>query len=116
MKTKSPSWQEKFGLTVCPASSLQQTLPADAVGVAVIYEALSHSQTTYLVIESRTGSLRDLCAKRLSTAKLPPVSALTVAFKAESLPGASLEQMHAHCREQVFLGAELRRALRPSLR
>ena len=116
MKTKSASWQEHFGLTICPASEITKVIPADAQGVAVIYEALSHSKTVFLVLESRAGSLRDLCTKRMSTANLPPISSLTVAFKGETHADASPEQMHTLCREQVYLGAELRRELRPAMR
>lgn len=116
MKTNSASWQERFGLTICPATEITTAIPAAALGVAVIYEQIGAAKTTFLVLESRAGSLRDLCTKRLQTTGLPPRSALTIAFKGEIHPGASPEQLHVICREQVSLGAELRRELRPAMR
>ncbi len=69
-----------------------------------------------LVIESRSTALRRQCERRLQTAKLPPLATLTIAFKADAPPDASPESVHASCRRQVTLAAEIRRELRPAMR
>jgi len=118
METKPATWQERFGLTTCAASDLEKAVPSKALGVAVIYSqaTATEPEKIFLVVESRAGELRSQCTKRLQTAKLPPVTALTVSFKAEILPDASPEAVHAACREQVLLSGELRRELRPAMR
>lgn len=37
METKTATWQERFGLTTCPAESIDPTIPPYALGVAVVY-------------------------------------------------------------------------------
>jgi hypothetical protein len=111
-------WQERFELKTCAAAKLEKSIPATVVGVAVIYTEGSGTadEKIYLVIESRAGSLREQCLKRLQTAKLPPVGELTVAFKAAKLADKTRETLDAVCREQVIFGAQLRRELRPAMR
>ncbi|HSI10310.1 MAG: hypothetical protein ACAH89_03060 [Rariglobus sp.] len=111
-------WQERFELKTCTAAKIEKAIPATYAGVAVIYTAGSGTvdEKVYLVVESRAGSLRAQCVKRLTTAKLPPVEELTVAFKAAKLPGKTREDLDAVCREQVIFGAQLRRELRPAMR
>ncbi len=118
METKSAPWQERFGLTTCAASDVEQAIPAAALGVAVIYAQATakEGEKIFLVIESRAGALRGQCVKRLQTAKLPPSVSLTISFKAETLAEASAEAVHAACRQQVILAGELRRELRPAMR
>src|SRR4051812_48978994 len=106
MENNPTTWQERFGLTTCAATALGESIPPAALGVAVLYARTAEGEKIYLVIESRAGSLRDQCARRLQTAKLPPASELTVAFKAGSLTEASPEAVHAACREQVLLAGE----------
>ena len=91
-------------------------MPAEALGVAVIYGDSESGETIFLVLESRAQSLRSQCLKRLQTAKLPDAGTLQVAFKATALPDASAEAVHEACRQQVILGGELRRELRPAMR
>jgi hypothetical protein len=116
METNPTPWQERFGLTTCPATDLGGAIPPAALGVAVLYARTAEGEKIYLVVESRAGSLRDQCVRRLQTAKLPPAAELTVAFKSESLAEPSPEAVHAACREQVILAGELRRELRPAMR
>ena len=111
-------WQNRFELKTCKASDIEKVIPAAAVGVAVVYIAATGDvdEAIFLVIESRAGSLRDQCLKRLQTAKLPPVADLTVSFKTETLPDTKPETLDAMCREQVIFAAQLRRELRPAMR
>jgi len=122
-KTRMPNhsttpWQDRLELKTCTADKLEKAIPATAVGVAVIYTAGSGTvdEKIHLVVESRVGSLRAQCVKRLQTAKLPPVEELTVSFKTEKLPDKSPETLDAICREQVIFAAQLRRELRPAMR
>ncbi|MCX6953718.1 MAG: hypothetical protein NTV51_16325 [Verrucomicrobia bacterium] len=116
METNTAPWQERFGLTICPATAVAPTIPAAALGVAVIYAAPETGEQILLIIESRAKPLLGECERRLQTAKLPPLASLSVAFKAETLPDASAEAVHAACRAQVILAGELRRELRPAMR
>lgn len=117
MDIHSPSWQERFGLTTCATSAISETIPAGAFGVAVIYARTAAGDQILLVIESRTGGLREQCIRRFETAaKLPPVAELTVSFKAELLANPSPESVSEACREQVIFAGELRRELRPAMR
>ena len=116
METTPATWQTRFGLTLCPALQITDAIPATAQGVAVIYGAEGGAEKTFLVLESRTGSLRQLCEKRLQTAKLPPPVELNVAFKAETPGDLSPQAVHAACRAQVILAQQLRRELRPAMR
>lgn len=116
MKNKSETWQDRFGLTTCAADEISKKIPATAQGVAVIYSRTDLVEMIFLVIESRTSGLRSQCEKRLQTAKLPPIKQLIISFKAEALPDASAEAIHAACREQVIFAGELRRELRPAMR
>ncbi len=116
MDTKTSPWQARFGLKTCAADELNTAIPPAALGVAVVYGKSAEGETIYLVLESRAGSLRDFCVKRLQTAKLPAASSLTVSFKAMTLADASAEAVSAACREQVILAGELRRELRPAMR
>ena len=112
MENQTPPWPERFGLTLCSAADVATAIAANAVGVAVVYSA----ESVFLVIESRARSLRTECLRRLTTAKLPTATQLTVAFRCEVLPETSREQIDAACRRQVVLAGELRRALRPAMR
>ena len=112
MENQTQPWPERFGLTLCPAADVETAIAANALGVAVIYSA----ESVFLVIESRARSLRTECLRRLTTAKLPAATQLTVAFRCEVLPETSREQIDAACRRQVVLAGELRRALRPAMR
>ncbi len=116
MDIKTSPWQERFGLTTCAAGEIESAIPPAALGVAVIYAQSTAGDAIFLVLESRANSLRDLCVKRLQTAKIPPGAPLTVSFKAEILADASPEAVHAACRRQVILAGELRRELRPAMR
>lgn len=118
MENKITTWPEKFGLTLCPAATIDRAIPTAALGVAVIYAPAAGdvAEKTYLVIESRARGLLAECARRLQTAKLPPLATLLVAFQADTRPDTSAEAVHASCRRQVILSGELRRALRPALR
>ena len=115
METK-PMWQSQFDLTTCPAAAIEQKIPPDALGVAVIYEETPAGEKIFLVVESRATALLDRCVKRLQTAKLPPLSSLMVSFKSEILPDAAPETVYAACRQQVILAGALRRELRPAMR
>lgn len=118
METNTATWQERFGLTNCPAPEIDPAIPPTALGVAIIYAPATTAtdEKIFLVIESRASGLRSQCLRRLQTAKLPPLASLTVAFKAEILPDSSPESVHAACRQQVMLAGELRRELRPAMR
>ena len=116
MKTKTVTWQERFGLSTCAADQVEKAIPASALGIAVIYEKETEGDTIFLVVESRAGNLRSLCLKRLETAKLPPIATLTVSFCAEALSDQSPEAVYNACRKQVLLAAEMRRELRPAMR
>ena len=116
MENKPTTWQERFDLTSCAAVDLEQAIPPEVLGVAVIYSQAADGEKTFLVIESRAGSLRTQCLKRLQTAKLPPVASLTISFKGETLADSSAEAVYAACRRQVILAGELRRELRPAMR
>ncbi len=116
METTPAPWQERFGLTTCPAPAIGREIPSDAQGVAVVYEKTATGEKILLVLESRTSGLRAVCEKRLQTAKLPPAAQLTVSFKTEILSAATPEAVHAACREQVIFAGELRRELRPAMR
>ncbi len=116
MESKSASWQNRFDLTTCAATEVEKAIPATALGVAVIYTAKPQGEHILLIVESRAGSLRSQCLKRLQTAKLPPISELTVSFVGEALSEASPEAVHDACRRQVILAAEMRRELRPAMR
>lgn len=113
---KSPPWQTRFGFKTCAADEIATAILPSALGVAVVYAKTGVDETIYLVLESRTGSLRDFCVKRLQTAKIPPASSLTVSFKNIAPADASPEAIGAACREQVILAGELRRELRPAMR
>jgi hypothetical protein len=116
MATSPATWQKRFELTTCAAADVEKGIPADSLGVAVVYETTLEGENVFLVIESRAGSLRSQCLKRLQTAKLPPVASLMVSFKAEILADTSSGAVHAACRQQVILAGELRRELRPAMR
>ena len=116
METKPRSWQERFELATCAAADVGQAIPPAALGVAVIYGSAAEGEKIFLVIESRAGSLRGQCLKRLQTAKLPPLASLAVSFKADDLADPSAEAVHSACRRQVILAGELRRELRPAMR
>jgi hypothetical protein len=116
MESKTSPWQARFGLKTCAATELNTAIPSAALGVAVIYAKAAAGEIIYLVLESRAGSLRDFCLKRLQTAKLPPASELTVSFKGALLADTSPETVSVACREQVILAGELRRELRPAMR
>ncbi|MSU52838.1 MAG: hypothetical protein EXS41_05505 [Opitutaceae bacterium] len=118
METKAETWQERHGLMICPATATAAAISATALGVAVIYTPATEEtpERIFLVIESRATSLRSACTRRLETAKLPSLASLVVAFKAEVLPEALPESVHAACRQQVSLAGELRRELRPAMR
>ena len=113
---KSSPWQKRFGFTTCDATEVATAIPATALGVAVVYAKTDDAETIYLVLESRAGSLRDFCVKRLQTAKIPAASALTLSYKILPTADASPEAISAVCREQVILAGELRRELRPAMR
>ena len=83
MESKSASWAQQFGLTLCPATALDTAIPATVLGVAVIFHTGPAGEKVFLVLESRATPLRQHCHKRLQTATLPPVAELTVAFKIE---------------------------------
>ena len=112
----TPSWQARFELKTCTAEKVATAIPAKARGVAVVYAKGEASETIYLVLESRANSLRDVCVKRLATAKIPAGTALSVSFKGAPLTDATPEALSAACREQVLLAGALRRELRPAMR
>jgi len=116
MESKSATWAQQFGLTLCSATALDAAIPAQGLGVAVIFQKNSAGEKIFLVLESRSTPLRQLCHKRLQTATLPPVAELTVAFKIEPVADDSREALDTACRQQIILTGELRRALRPALR
>jgi hypothetical protein len=116
--TPSTNWQDRFELKTCAAGEIAKKIPANDTGVAVIYTAGEGKtpEKVFLVVESRAGSLRAQCLKRLETAKLPPVDALSVSFKTAKLPDGTPETLDAVCRQQVIFAAMLRRELRPAMR
>lgn len=116
MDTKSASWQKRFELITCAAADVEKAIPENALGVAVIYTTDRQQEQILLIVESRAGSLRSQCLKRLQTAKLPPIAQLTVSFIGDALPDASPDAVHDACRRQVILAAEMRRELRPAMR
>jgi hypothetical protein len=116
MKTKTATWQKRYGLTTCAATEVETAIPATALGVAVIYTLEAESEKFLLIIESRASSLRSQCVKRLASAKLPPGATLAVAFITEALSDPTPEAVHEACRRQVLLAAEMRRELRPAMR
>jgi hypothetical protein len=116
METKSGTWQHRFALTTCAATEIETAIPAAALGVAVIYATEAKGEQILLIVESRAGSLRSQCLKRLQTAKLPPIASLQVSFVGETLGESSPEALHEACRRQVVLAAEMRRELRPAMR
>lgn len=116
MDSPLPDWRKDFGLTVCEAASLEKAIPPQALGVAVITGATKTGETVYLVIESRSGSLLSVCQKRLQSGKLPPASALSVAYSCAVPTDATPDALKLICRQQVIQAAELRRRLRPSMR
>lgn len=114
METKP--WQDRFDLKTCAADKVSTAIASDAQGIAVVYAKAKSAETVFLVLESRAGSLRDLCVKRLQTAKIPPGTPLTVSFKIVTPADKSPEAVAAACREQVILAGQLRRELRPAMR
>jgi len=112
----TPTWQVRFELKTCSAAKITTAIPAKAIGVAVVYAKAEAGETIYLVLESRAGSLRDFCAKRLATAKIPAGTELSVSFKATPLADKTAEAVSAACREQVIMAGALRRELRPAMR
>lgn len=114
METKP--WQNRFGFKTCTADKIDTAIAPDALGIAVVYAQAKTGETIFLVLESRAGSLRDLCVKRLQTAKIPPGTPLTVAYKSMVLADKSPAAVSAVCREQVILAGEMRRELRPAMR
>ncbi len=116
MSNSSAPWQERFGFTSCAASAIAKKIPARAHGIAVISETAATGEKVWLVIESRSNPLRTQCLKRLETAKLPPLEALTVSFLAAPLADKTAETLKAVCRDQVILASQLRRELRPAMR
>ena len=116
MTTHFDTWQKRFGLATCAASAVETSIPESAPGIAVIYSTDADGETIFLIVESRAGSLRSQCLKRLATAKLPPAATLLVSFIAELVDAASPEAVHEACRQQVLRAAELRRELRPAMR
>jgi len=113
---KTSPWQKRFDLKTCTAGEIGTAIPAKALGVAVVYAQTEDGETIYLVLESRAGSLRDFCTKRLKTAKIPEALELTISFKGMHPADATPEAISAICREQVILAGELRRELRPAMR
>ena len=116
MDPKSSPWQTRFELKTCAAADIATAIPAAKPGIAVIYTKSKGDETIHLVIDSRAGSLRDLCAKRLETAKFPAGAPLTVSFKLIAPADSSAEAVSASCREQVIIAGALRRELRPAMR
>ena len=116
MENKNVPWQVKFGLSLCSATSIDSTIPAEARGVAVIYAATPALEKIFLVVESRSRTLRSLCTQRLQTAKLPAPSELTIAFQGAALTDDSPATIRLACQQQIVLAAELRRELRPAMR
>jgi len=116
MDPKSSPWQSRFELKTCAAADIATAIPAAKPGIAVIYSKAKGEETIHLVIDSRAGSLRDLCAKRLETAKLPADAPLTVSYKIIAPADQSPDAVSACCREQVIVAGALRRELRPAMR
>jgi hypothetical protein len=119
MNYKNPAeqtWQVRFGLTVCPAGVAEQTIPADAMGVAVVYAPHGDETETYLVVESRAGALRGQLARRMGTAGLPAADDLMVAYVVEATAGLSTGELKDACQRQVVFADKIRRELRPAMR
>jgi hypothetical protein len=116
MEIQENEWAQRFGLTHCAAADINQKLPPDALGVAVVYAEDADGQSVFLVIESRARGLRAQLSRRLETAKFPAGVALQVAFRVEAPTPVTPEEVHAACREQVILAGALRRELRPAMR
>ena len=116
MDPHTTPWQGRFELTTCAAGEIDPAIPAKALGIAVVYAKSDAGETIFLVLESRAGSLRELCAKRLETSKIPAGTPLAVSFKITPLADDSAEAVAAACREQVILAGALRRELRPAMR
>ena len=116
MDNNTAPWQDRYELTTCTAKGITKAIPAKALGVAVIYAKQDDGDTIYLVLESRVGSLRDLCKKRLETAKIPEGTSLHVSFKIIPATDDSPAAVSAACREQVLFASPLRRELRPAMR
>lgn len=116
MDPKSSPWPARYSLKTCAAAELTAAIPAGQPGIAVVYTKSKDAETVFLVLDSRAGSLRDLCEKRLATAKIPAGTPLTIAFKIIAPADASPESVSASCREQVIAAGELRRELRPAMR
>lgn len=115
MDKQNQTWQERFGLSLCPAAELATVLPEPALGIAVLF-APGADGKVFLVIESRASSLLQNCLRRFKTAPLPPLETLQVAFMMEEATDGSLEAVHEVCRRQVVMAGALRRELRPALR
>ncbi len=116
MDNQNQSWRDRFGLTLCAASDVETAIPADALGVAVVFAHEEADEKIFLVIESRAGSLLQQCVRRLKTAPLPPIDTLQVAYAVEPATDGSPEATHEVCRRQVVVAGALRRELRPALR
>lgn len=116
MDNQNQSWRDRFSLTVCAAADVGTAIPADALGVAVVFTSGEAGEKVFLVIESRAGSLLQQCERRLKTAPLPPVETLQIAFSLEAALDGSPQAEHESCRRQVILAGALRRELRPALR
>jgi hypothetical protein len=116
MDTTPAPWQDRFELKTCTAAGITKAIPAKALGVAVIYAKTGDTEKIYYVLESRAGSLRALCKKRLETAKIPEGTPLHVSFKCVPLADESPASLSAACRDQVIVAATLRRELRPAMR
>jgi hypothetical protein len=116
METTTGGWQKRFKLRTCAAAEVEKEIPATVIGVAVIYATTPEKEQIFLIVESRAGSLRSQCLKRLQSAKLPPLAELSVSFVGETPGEASPEALNEACRRQVVLAAEMRRELRPAMR
>ena len=116
LRMETKPWQDRFGLKTCAADKINTAIDPEAPGIAVIYAQAKTGETIFLVLESRAGSLRDLCVKRLQTAKIPTGTPLTVSFKSIVPADKSPAAVDAACREQVILAEKLRRELRPAMR
>jgi hypothetical protein len=116
MDTTSAPWQDRFELKTCTAAGITKAIPAKALGVAVVYAKTGDTETIYYVLESRAGSLRAFCKKRLETAKIPEGTPLHVSFKCMTAADETPAAVSAACREQVIVAGALRRELRPSMR
>jgi hypothetical protein len=116
MDNNQDGWAKRFELTICTAGEIEKTIPAAALGVAVVYADGADGETVFLVIESRSGSLLAQVTRRLQTAKFPEGAALRLAFRVAAPTPVTPEEIHAACREQVIFAGALRRELRPAMR